>query len=292
MSVDPGQNRTEAEFPFDNRLDHKIIGGQRFYKTGDRARYRGDGNLEFLGRLDQQVKIRGFRIEVEEVESVLLQHRAVREAAVLVKEEAPGDRRLVAYLVAEQEPAPSSTELRDFLKQQLPEYMIPSAFMTLGEMPLTEHGKVKRSALESLAASRLAGEALFIAPRNETERLIAEAVAQVLNLEQVGVHDNFFELGGHSLLATQVVSRIREAFAKELPLRVFFESPTVAELALALESAEPGQPHIQEPKIRALPRVADEVDALMEELDGLTEDEVLSLLSEEALLDDALESEE
>ena len=205
------------------------------YKTGDLARYLPDGNIEYLGRIDNQVKIRGFRIELGEIEAVLGQHPAVRENAVIVHEASQSDKRLVAYLVPHQEQVIENTELRGFLSERLPDYMIPSAFVTLEALPLTPNGKIDRRALSQLSVSHEISEEQFVAPRTPEEELLAGIWAEVLGIERVGVHDNFFELGGHSLLATQVMSRIRDTFKIELPLRLLFESPTVAEMAQAIE---------------------------------------------------------
>ncbi len=204
--------------------------GARLYKTGDLVRYRPDGNLEFLGRIDHQVKIRGFRIELGEIETVLRKHPALKETMVMAREDTPGDRRLVAYVVPEEEPSPAG-ELRRFLKEKLPEYMVPSAFVTLEALPLTPNGKVDRGALPSPDWTRPELERAFVAPRTPVEEVLSGIWAQVLGVERIGVHDNFFELGGHSLLAIQLVSRLREAFQVELPLRDLFETPTVADLA-------------------------------------------------------------
>jgi len=217
----------------------------RLYKTGDLARYLSDGNIEFLGRIDQQVKIRGFRIELGEIEAAIGQHPAVREAIALVREDNPGDKRLVAYIVANSElrgghgdTDPTHSEfinhLRVFLKQKLPQYMIPSAFVLLEAMPLTPNGKIDRLSLRAPDTNTPEFESNFTEPRTPDEQLIAEIWAEVLGLERVGIHDNFFELGGHSLLATQVISRLREAFQIEVPLRSLFESPTVATVTESL----------------------------------------------------------
>ena len=209
--------------------------GARLYKTGDLARYLPDGNIEFLGRTDHQVKIRGFRIELGEIEAILKQHPAVRETVVLAHEDEPQDIRLVAYLVSEQSPAPSPGELLGFLKSKLPSYMIPSTFVSLETLPLTPNGKVDRRALPAPGHARPKLDESFTAPRTPVEELLTSICAEVLKLEKVGIHDNFFELGGHSLLATQVMSRVREVFQVELPLRCLFESPTVAGLAERIE---------------------------------------------------------
>jgi amino acid adenylation domain-containing protein len=208
----------------------------RLYKTGDLVRYRPDGNIEFLGRIDHQVKIRGFRIELGEVEITLRQHPSVRESVALAREDVPGDKRLVAYVVSDQEQTPTSSELRDFLKRKLPEYMMPSAFVILDTLPLTPNGKIDRQTLPAPDQVRPELANTFVAPRTEAEEIIAEIWAELLGLEQVGIYDNFFELGGHSLLATQIISRLRDVFQIELPLRTLFEAPSVTELATLVEA--------------------------------------------------------
>jgi pristinamycin I synthase-3/4 len=211
--------------------------GARLYRTGDRARYGADGNLEFLGRLDQQVKVRGYRIELGEIEVALARHPGVREAVVLAREDEPGDRRLVAYVVPAAEPAPSPAELRGALQRSLPEYMVPAAFVALKELPVTPNGKLDRRALP--APERVHTEAgSYAAPANPVEELLAGLFAEVLGLDRVGVRDSFFELGGHSLLATQVTSRVKDVFGVQLPLRQLFEAPTVAGLAAAVAEHE------------------------------------------------------
>ncbi|HEU4559378.1 MAG TPA: condensation domain-containing protein, partial [Longimicrobium sp.] len=191
-----------------------------------------DGGIEFLGRTDEQVKVRGFRIEPGEVEAVLSDHPEVREAVVVVREDAPGDRRLVAYVVAA-EPAVTPAELRAHLKGRLPEYMVPSAVVVLDSLPLTPSGKVARRALP--APDLASPDEAYVAPRTPTEEVLAGIWAEVLRLERVGVEESFFEMGGHSLLATRMVSRIRAVFGVEVPLRALFEGPTVAELAVRVE---------------------------------------------------------
>jgi acyl-coenzyme A synthetase/AMP-(fatty) acid ligase/acyl carrier protein len=211
--------------------------GERLYRTGDLVRFLPDGALEFLGRIDDQVKIRGYRIECGEVESVLSQHEGVREAVVMAREDIPGDKRLVAYYVAFSDLGMvTHGELRNFLKERLPEYMVPSLFVELEVLPLTLNGKVDRRALPAPDKTRPELKAAFVAPRTPAEERLAAICAEVLGLERVGVHDHFFELGGHSLLATQVVSRVRQAFEIELPLRSLFETPTVAGLAENIET--------------------------------------------------------
>jgi acyl carrier protein len=204
------------------------------YRTGDRARFLPDGDIQFLGRLDHQVKIRGFRIELGEVEVALSQHPGVREAVVVAREDVPGQKRLVAYVVGKKG-MPGTSDLRGFLKEKLPEYMVPSAFVALEALPLTPNGKVDRKALPA-PEGRPELEEGYVAPRTPTEEVLSGIWAQVLGLDRVGVHDNFFELGGHSLLATRVVSRARELFQIELPLQTIFEAPTVAGLSHSVET--------------------------------------------------------
>ncbi|HWB41417.1 MAG TPA: non-ribosomal peptide synthetase, partial [Gemmatimonadales bacterium] len=207
--------------------------GARLYRTGDRVRYLADGNLEFLGRLDQQVKLRGFRIEPGEIEAVLARHPRVREA-VVVMDETAGDKRLVAYFVPRQEPGPSVSELRGLLQARLPDYMVPAAFVPLGALPLTPSGKLDRRALPSPESVRPVLDNVFVAPRSPVEVLLAEIWSSLLGIETVGVHDDFFALGGHSLSAMRVISRLRTTFEMDLPLITLFEAPTIGGLALAL----------------------------------------------------------
>jgi len=219
-------------------------GEERLYRTGDRARYRSDGQIEYLGRLDDQVKIRGYRIEIGEIEEALTRHLEVRACAVVARQEEAGDKRLVGYVVKREGTSPSVTQLREFLKKTLPDYMIPSTFVFLEVLPLTPSGKVDRKALPA-PEGRPELEGIFVAPRDPIEEVLAGMWEQVLGVERVGVEDDFFALGGHSLLATQVISRIRDAFDVELPLRSLFEAPSVAGLARKISSArrqEAGSP--------------------------------------------------
>jgi amino acid adenylation domain-containing protein len=214
--------------------------GARLYKTGDLARWLPDGRLEFLGRIDRQVKINGHRIELEEVEAALGAHPEVRQAAVEMREDSPGDKRLLAFIVG----APGSVlplrSLRDFLGERLPSFMLPSAFVELDALPLTPHGKIDRAALQVPLDSRARIphlQAPYVPPRTPTEFLVAQIWGEILEIKDVGVHDNFFELGGHSLLATQLFSRIRSLFQAEPPLRAVFENPTIAGLAQWLDAS-------------------------------------------------------
>jgi amino acid adenylation domain-containing protein/non-ribosomal peptide synthase protein (TIGR01720 family) len=211
--------------------------GARLYKTGDLARYSLNGEIEYLGRSDEQVKLRGFRIELGEIEAVLSQHPSVQQSLVILREDVPGNKRLVAYVVVKETPAATIPQMQQFLQQRLPEYMVPTAIMLLEALPLTPNGKIDRRALPVPNTVRAEGSEGFVAPRIPVEELLAQIWAEVLGVEVVGIHDNFFELGGHSLLATQVFSRLPDAFGVELPLRCLFESPTVAGLAEHIEAA-------------------------------------------------------
>ena len=224
----------------------------RLYKTGDLARYMADGSIEFLGRIDSQVKIRGYRIELGEIESVLAQYPAIQQALVLAREDSPGDKRLVAYVVAAAGCVPSVDTLRSFLQQKLPDYMVPSAFVFLDSLPLTPNGKLDRKALPVPDQSRPALEDAFAAPRTPVEEILANIWSEVLKLDKVGIHDNFFHLGGHSLLATQVVSRIHGRFGFDLPLREVFAAPTIAALALKIQPG--GDKDVRGPMITRVAR--------------------------------------
>jgi amino acid adenylation domain-containing protein len=197
----------------------------RLYKTGDLARYLADGNLEFVGRSDNQVKLRGFRIELGEIEAVLNQHLAVRESVVMLREDQTSDRRLVAYIVPNSEQKLTISNLRSFLKTKLPNYMIPAAFVILEALPLTPNGKIDRQALPlaDIAKVELPEDRL---PQTSVEVELVQIWSKLLG-QKVGISDNFFELGGHSLLATQLVSRIRDYFGVQVPLRTLFETPTI-----------------------------------------------------------------
>jgi amino acid adenylation domain-containing protein len=248
----------------------------RLYATGDLARYRRDGAIEFLGRRDQQVKLRGYRIELGEIEAALDRHPAVQESVVVVQESTGGDRFLAAYVVpaetqsAERRamnapewsssafrlpPSALAGELRDFLRACLPEYMLPATFALLGALPRTPNGKVDRQALPTLDRYPAVSEHSPLAPRTFYEAMVADIWADVLQLEQVGIHDNFFELGGHSLLATRVMSRVRDTFQVELSLHSLFESPTVVALVARIEMERRAMLNLQAPPI--LPAIRD-----------------------------------
>jgi amino acid adenylation domain-containing protein len=212
--------------------------GARLYRTGDLARYLADGNIEFLGRLDYQVKIRGFRIELGEIESELSQHPAVRGTAVVMREDVPGEKRIVAYVLPNDDPAPTGNELRAFLKQKLPEYMLPSTFVLLDSLPLTVNGKVDRRILPVPDRATAEQAEIFVAPRTPVEKTLAAIWAELLNIEQIGIHDNFFDLGGHSLLATKMIARIKHELQVDLPVSDLFEFSTVSQLVGRIEAKQ------------------------------------------------------
>jgi amino acid adenylation domain-containing protein len=215
----------------------------RLYKTGDLARWLPDGNIEYLGRIDQQIQLRGFRIELGEIESVLGQHPQLREVVLSIYEPVLGDKRLVAYVVAHGAVAPTLSELRDFTKSHLPEFMTPSAFVFLDELPLTPNGKLDRNALPMPDMNRQELDVDFIAPRSQVEKQLAEIWCDVLKINRVGIHDNFFELGGQSLLAMQVMTRVSEQLSMEIPLAGLFERPTIAGLAQLIENTRARAPN-------------------------------------------------
>jgi amino acid adenylation domain-containing protein len=223
--------------------------GARIYRTGDRARYLADGNIELLGRIDHQVKVRGFRIELGEIEAVLREHPALRDAVVLAREDVPGDKRLVGYVVAADTP-PTTGELRSFLQQKLPDYMVPGVFVFLEALPLTPNGKVDRRALPVPDMARPELESVFVAPESGVEKTLAEIWRAVLGLERVGIHDNFFDLGGHSLLLAKVHSQFQAAFGREVAMIDLFRYPTISALAKYLNNA-PEEDSLKESANRA-----------------------------------------
>ncbi|MCP4659361.1 MAG: AMP-binding protein, partial [bacterium] len=229
-----GRPATTAERFVPDPFHRTGRGGDRLYRTGDLARYLADGTVQFLGRLDSQVKLRGFRIEPGEIEAILGEHPEVTQGVVIAREDVPGNRYLAAYVVSGGDPPPTVSELRRFLKQGLPDYMVPAVFVHLDELPLNNNNKVDRRRLPAPTAGAVA-EREVVAPATPIEETLAEIFRRVTGTERVGADDDFFELGGHSLVATQVVSRVRDTFEIELPLRVLFETPVVHELALLLE---------------------------------------------------------
>jgi amino acid adenylation domain-containing protein len=228
--------------------------GERLYRTGDLARYLADGNIEFIGRSDQQVKIRGFRIEPGEIEAVICQCAGVREAVVLAREETPGDKRLVAYVVPQPATTFSAQALRAFLRQQLPDYMVPSFFVPLDKLPLTPNGKVNRQALPAPDSHRGERELHFVAPQTPVQEMLVGIWSEVLRAEKIGIHDEFFALGGHSLLAMRVISLIRNVLQVEIPVSSLFDHPTVAGLAEVVAACRDAATSQPAPPIRPVVR--------------------------------------
>nr|OLE60252.1 MAG: hypothetical protein AUI36_12480 [Cyanobacteria bacterium 13_1_40CM_2_61_4] len=200
------------------------------YKTGDRARWLPGGVLDFVGRVDDQIKLRGFRIEMGDIEAILIQHDAIRDAAVVVREDAPGEQRLVAYIVSDRDV--SASDVRQFLQDRLPRYMIPAAFVELPAPPLTSNGKVDRRALPR---PDVHPESAYVAPQSELEEAVEAIWRQVLRADRIGIYDDFFQIGGQSLLAFQVIQRINQTFSLDLPLRAAFSEPTIAGQAILVE---------------------------------------------------------
>ncbi|PSF28880.1 non-ribosomal peptide synthetase, partial [Aphanothece hegewaldii CCALA 016] len=244
----------------------------KLYKTGDLARYLSDGNIEYVGRIDNQIKLRGFRIELGEIEAVLTQHSAIDEALVIVSQAIPEQQKLIAYIVTKNSDIETS-QIKTYLQDKLPEYLIPAVYVILDAFPLTPNGKIdlaeiRFAARNALPKTDLLNNDLSIAPRNSTEQLIADIWTDILKLEKVGIYDNFFELGGHSLLATQIMSRVREEFKIEIPLRTLFETPTIIGLAEFIINQQ-------------LEQVDDELlESLLTEINDLSDEEIQKLLDE------------
>jgi len=212
----------------------------RIYRTGEQGRYLPTGEVEFAGRPETQVNIRGFRIELGEIESALGYHRGVSEAVAAGREDQSGDPRLVAYVVPKREPAPTASDLRNFLKQRLPDYMVPSAFVFLNQLPLLPGGKVDRAALPEVNQSRPVLETGYVPPRSPMEKVLAEIWAEILNLERVGVHDNFFELGGHSILAVRLAAEVEKKLRRNISAATPFQAPTLSHMARLLSQLDQG----------------------------------------------------
>ena len=229
-----------------------FVAGEKLYKTGDLVRYLPDGNIEYLGRLDQQIKLHGFRIEPGEIETVLRQQPSVENCVVMLREDSPGDKRLVAYLVCKGEIAEKT--LQAYLKTRLPAYMVPSAFVRLKRLPLNANGKIDRKALPPPGIA--IRNRSFVAPRTALENELAAIWRKALGIEQLGIHDNFFAVGGHSLLAAQTIARINNAFGMQIPLALLFEYPTIATFAQQLEQLQ-----------LELMKNADNLEAMLKELE-------------------------
>jgi len=243
--------------------------GERVYYTGDLARYLPDGNIENIGRRDFQVKVRGFRIELGEIEAALAQYAGVTECVVVADHTRGSDKRLIAYLAAGVEDRPTPGQLRAYLLDKLPDYMVPSVFVFMDALPLSPNGKLDRKSLPAISHSALDLGHEYVAPESATEIELARLWTTILRLETIGIHDNFFEVGGHSLLATQLVSHIRESFDIELPLRAIFETPTIAGLAKTIEELRPEQEAAEADLAR-----------LLESLESLSEEDARALLQE------------
>jgi acyl-CoA synthetase (AMP-forming)/AMP-acid ligase II/aryl carrier-like protein len=224
-------------------VENPFVQGARLYRSGDLARRLPDGDLEYLGRIDQQVKIRGFRIELGEIESVISQHPGVRETVVLAREDASGDRRLVAFVATGGERSIFVDGLRAFSRLRLPDYMVPSHFALLDALPLTPNGKVDRKALAKMDTGAAPLGTEHVAPRTPTEEIVASAWAETLDVRAPGIHDNFFEVGGHSMSAARLMARLRAGFGFEVGLRSLFERPTIAGLAEVIDVLRLSQAH-------------------------------------------------
>ena len=243
-------------------------GEEQVYLTGDVGQLSEDGCLQHLGRKDFMVKIRGFRVDIVEVESILADHPGVKQAAVIAREDpSSGDMRVIAYVAPNSEALPTGRRLRDFLQEKLPEYMIPSSFVVLDQLPLTSTGKVDRCALPAPGTGRPATDNPYAAPRTPLEEQVGQIWAHVLSLDQVGIHDNFFDLGGHSLAATRVVSRVIKQFQTEVPLQVLFHSPTVADMAAVIAEHQ------------AKKLGDNEIEVILAELESLTDEEAKLLVA-------------
>jgi amino acid adenylation domain-containing protein len=255
--------------------------GSRLYRTGDLVRQDAEGRLEFAGRVDHQVKVRGFRIELGEIDAALAAHESVCETMVLARADEPTGQRLVAYVVAAAEQPPlTASELRGYLKERLPSYMIPSAFVFITEFPLLPNGKVDRHALPAPEPASVELESGYVAPVAPVEEVLAGIWAEVLRVERVGVHDNFFELGGHSLLATQLMARVQEIFQTEVPLRRLFDQPTVAGLAALIEEYQGQQTHKKQVAIPALPRGRNNFKQLLAQMEAHVAADIKELADE------------
>jgi amino acid adenylation domain-containing protein len=241
----------------------------RLYKTGDLVRYRPDGNLEFLGRIDNQVKIRGFRVELEEIEQAIRAHENVSEAVVIAREDAAGDKRLVAYVIPARNAEPTISELRELLAEKLPAHMLPAAFVFIETLPLMPNGKIDRNALPRLGHTRPALDESFEAPRSHLEESIAKVWGPLLKVDRVGIHDNFFELGGHSLLGAKLISTLRRNLNIELNLIDVFQSPTIARLAALIYQRQTEE------------EAEEELASLLAEIENMSDEEAQQKFAEE-----------
>ncbi|MGA2838337.1 MAG: amino acid adenylation domain-containing protein [Acidimicrobiales bacterium] len=256
--------RTAESFPDDPLGDDS----GRYYRTGDLARHLPDGTVEFLGRIDGQIKVRGFRVETGEIEVNLRSHPEVQQAVVVQREDTPGDHRLVAYIVSPYSPGPEPASLREFLRDRIPDYMVPAAYVELESMPLLANGKLDRAGLPEPTEDDVDGHREYVAPSTDTEKVVAELFGELLGIEQVGAGDDFFALGGHSLLATQAIARLRGIFRVELEVHLLFTAPTVAALAGEVDS-------------RRVLEDDDDLADLLRQIDELSDEEAEALLAAE-----------
>jgi acyl-coenzyme A synthetase/AMP-(fatty) acid ligase len=243
--------------------------GGRLYRTGDICRYQWDGELEYQGRQDEQVKVRGQRIELGEIEAALNKVTGVKESVVVVGADEQGEPRIIGYVVSAAGSEVKGAELRAALRQSLPEHMVPTVFVSLGALPLTGNGKIDRRALPAVVGQGGESAASYVAARTPVEELMAGIWREVLHLEQVGVHDNFFDLGGHSLLATRIMSRVRNAFAVQLPLRAIFEAPTVAGLSESVVNTQEREQGGSQ-----------EIAGILKDLEHFSDDQIKALLQQ------------
>jgi acyl carrier protein len=257
--VSPGYWR-RPDLTADSFLDDPSDENRKIYRTGDLGRLLPDGCLLHLGRKDFFVKIRGYRVELDEIEMTLMEFPGIKEVAVTALNNNSGDERLVAYVVPKTAPGPNVSEIRRFLEEKLPDYMIPATFITLDALPLTDTLKVDRKALPKPNGLRPEIAVPYAAPRNSIEAALAKIWAEMLELDQVGVHDNFFDLGGHSLAATRVISRVVLTFPLNLPVKVLFDSPTVAEMAEVIAAHRDNNP-----RNASLDKILNEVELLSDE---------------------------
>ena len=253
--------------------------GSRLYKTGDLVRYLPDGNIEFLGRLDHQVKIRGFRIELGAIEAVLGQHFAIRETVVIATEDYIGDKCLVAYIIPQSDRVLTASEVRRFLKEKLPKYMVPSAFIMLDAIPLTPNGKIDRRALPAPDWEQRDLEEIFVAPRTPIEEALADIWSQILGVKQIGVKDNFFDLGGHSLLAVRLVAEIEKAVNIKVPLAALFQFTTVEQMARFVQDENSSTGASKQEQFLDLPTATEFSNDFPQEYSGFTLEEYKKLLA-------------
>jgi len=258
--------------------------GERLYKTGDLGQLNRDGDFYYTGRTDHQVKVRGFRIELGEIQAVMAGHPRVKDCVVIARDETDGEKRIVAYVVEKDQDRASTGKFREYLRERLPEHMIPARFISLDALPLSGSGKVDRKALPEPDHQRSDDESEYEGPRNEKEETLAGIWASLLKIERVGINDNFFELGGHSLLATQLISRVREVFEVELTVRSLFNAPTIARLMSEIEKCAASTVAQTRPAIHASPRGNESLDQLLARLSKMSDSEARAILQNKNML--------